>query len=75
VAREEGMLAELLPADGKLFLNGDDVFTSALAARSKAQAVRVGFGERNDWRAAGVRLSKEGSTFRVTAPKEELSGE
>ena len=75
VAREEGMLAELLPADGKLFLNGDDVFTPALAARSQAQVVRIGFGERNEWRAQGVRLSKEGSTFRVTAAKEEFNGE
>jgi len=65
----------LLPADGKLFLNGDDVFTPALAARSQAQVVRIGFGERNEWRAQGVRLSKEGSTFRVTAAKEEFNGE
>lgn len=75
VAREEGTLGELLSTEGKLFLNGDDVFSPALAARSQAQVMRVGFGERNDWRAAGVRLSKDGSTFRVTAPKEDFSGE
>jgi len=75
VAREEGTLAELLPADGKLFLNGDDLFSPALAARSRAEVVRVGFGERNAWRAAWARLSKEGSVFRVVAPREEFSGD
>ena len=30
VAREEGWLAELLPADGKLFVNGDDEWTSRI---------------------------------------------
>lgn len=75
VAREEGTLAELLPPGGKLFLNGDDAFAPALALRTKAQLARVGFGERCEWRAVAVRLSKEGSTFRVTAPKEEFSGE
>ena len=75
VAREEGTLAELLPADGKLFLNGDDVFAPALAARSRAEVVRVGFGERNAWRAAWARLSKDGTTFRVVAPREEFNGD
>ena len=75
VAREEGVLAELLPADGKLFLNGDDVFAPTLAARSRAEVVRVGFGERNTWRAAWARLSKEGTTFRVVAPCAEFSGD
>lgn len=75
VAREEGTLAELLPAEGKLFLNGDDVFAPTLAARSRAEVVRVGFGERNAWRAAWARLSKEGTTFRVVAPRDEFSGD
>lgn len=75
VAQEEGMLAELLPADGKLFLNGDDVFAAALAERSRAEVVRVGFGERNQWRVAWSRLSKDGTAFRVVAPRAEFSGD
>ena len=75
VAQEEGALGELLPADGKLFLNGDDVFASALAERSRAEVVRVGFGERNHWRAAWARLGKDGTSFRVVAPKAEFSGD
>jgi UDP-N-acetylmuramoyl-tripeptide--D-alanyl-D-alanine ligase len=75
VAREEGWLAELLPADGKLFLNGDNEWTGKIAARTKAQVVRVGLGEKNDWCAEKIRLDKNGVTFRVQAPKKEFCGE
>ena len=75
VVREEGMLAELLPGDGKLFLNGDNEWTEQIAARTKAQVVSVGTGESCDWRAEKMRLDKNGVTFRVKAPKAEFSGE
>jgi UDP-N-acetylmuramoyl-tripeptide--D-alanyl-D-alanine ligase len=75
VAREEGRLAELLPADGKLLINGDNEWSERIAARTKAQVVRVGLGEKNDWRAEKIRLDKGGVTFRVQAPKEEFCGE
>ena len=75
VAKEEGWLAELLPADGKLFLNGDNEWTEKIAARTKARVVRVGLGEKNDWRAEKIRLDKSGVTFRVQAPREEFCGE
>ena len=75
VAQEEGGLAELLPADGKLFLNGDSEWTDKVAARTQAKVVRAGFGENNDWRATRVRLDKNGATFQVTAPNPEFCGE
>ena len=75
VAQEEGWLAELLPTDGKLFLNGDNEWSEKIAARTKAKVVRVGLGEKNDWRAKGIRLDKNGVTFQVEAPKEGFSGE
>jgi len=75
VAQEEGWLAELLPADGTLYVNGDNEWTDKIVARTKARVVRVGFGEKNDWRAEKVRLDKSGVTFRVMAPKEEFCGE
>jgi UDP-N-acetylmuramoyl-tripeptide--D-alanyl-D-alanine ligase len=75
VAKEEGRLAELLPADGKLLLNGNNEWSDKIAARAKAQVVRVGLGEKNDWRAEKIRLDKNGVTFRVQAPKEEFCGE
>ncbi len=75
VAKEEGALAELLPVDGKLFLNGDDEWPEKIAARTLAQVVRVGFGEKNDWRAKSVRLDKNGVTFQIVAPDEKFAGE
>jgi len=75
VAQEEGWLAELLPADGKLFLNGDSEWSDKIAARTKAQVVRVGLGEKNDWRAKKIRLDKNGVTFQVAAPVEKFAGE
>jgi UDP-N-acetylmuramoyl-tripeptide--D-alanyl-D-alanine ligase len=75
VAREEGWLAELLPADGKLFVNGDDEWTHRMVERTRAQVVRVGFAASNDWRARGVRLDKRGVKFQVDGPKAGISGE
>jgi UDP-N-acetylmuramoyl-tripeptide--D-alanyl-D-alanine ligase len=75
VAREEGCLAELLPADGKLFVNGDNEWTGKIVARTKTKIVMVGLGEKNDWRAEKIRLDKNGVTFRVQASKEEFCGE
>jgi UDP-N-acetylmuramoyl-tripeptide--D-alanyl-D-alanine ligase len=75
VAREEGALAELLPADGALFVNGDNPWTDSIAKRTRVKIVRVGTGENCDWRAEKIRLDKNGVTFRVMAPKAEFSGE
>jgi UDP-N-acetylmuramoyl-tripeptide--D-alanyl-D-alanine ligase len=75
VAREEGWLAELLPADGKLFVNGDDEWTGRLADRARAEVVRVGFAAGNDWRARGVRLDKQGARFQVEGPNTDFAGE
>ena len=75
VAQEEGWLAELLPPDGKLFLCGDNEWAEKIANRTTATVVRVGFGEKNDWRAVKVRLDKNGVTFQVVAPVEGFSGE
>ena len=75
VAQEEGALAELLPADGKLFLNGDSEWSDKIAARTQAPVVRVGVGEKNDWRAKKVRLDKSGVTFQVETAKKDFAGE
>lgn len=75
VAAEEGRLAELLPADGKLFLNGDNEWTGRLAERTPACVVSVGFGEHNQWRARSARLDKQGVTFRVETPRAEYDGD
>jgi len=75
VAREEGALAELLPADGRLFVSGDNEWTEEIIRRACAGPVRVGLGERNDWRAKRIRPDKNGVTFRVDAPKMDWNGE
>ncbi|HTV76507.1 MAG TPA: UDP-N-acetylmuramoyl-tripeptide--D-alanyl-D-alanine ligase, partial [Candidatus Baltobacteraceae bacterium] len=75
VAQEEGWLAELLPAEGKLFTNGDNEWTEQIIRRTKAKTIRVGLGKNNDWRAEKIRLDKSGVTFRVQAPGEDFCGE
>ena len=75
VAREEGWLAELLPADGMLFVNGDDEWTGSMVERTRAAVVRVGFAANNDWRARGLRLEKQGVRFQVDGPETDFAGE
>jgi UDP-N-acetylmuramoyl-tripeptide--D-alanyl-D-alanine ligase len=75
VAQEEGWLAELLPADGGLFVGGDSEWTERIAKRTCAKIVRVGLNEKNDWRAHAIRLDKNCMTFCVDAPKTEFGGE
>jgi UDP-N-acetylmuramoyl-tripeptide--D-alanyl-D-alanine ligase len=75
VAKEEGWLAELLPADGRLFVNGDNEWTGVLAKRTQAVVVRCGFNEGNTWRARNVRMDDGGTSFQVDAPGAEFGGE
>lgn len=75
VANEEGWLAELLPADGKLFVNGDNEWTERVGRRARAAVIRVGFNEGNAWRAHAVRMAAQGMTFQVDGPQPELDGE
>ena len=74
VAQEEGWLAELLPANGTLFVNGDCPEMDAIAARTQARVVRVGFGARNDWRASDARFDEHGAAFQVACPYDAFSG-
>lgn len=75
VAREEGCLAEVLPADGKLFVNGDDEWAGRLMERTRAAVIRVGFAASNDWCARGLRLDKQGVRFQVDGPRADFAGE
>jgi UDP-N-acetylmuramoyl-tripeptide--D-alanyl-D-alanine ligase len=75
VAQEEGWLAELLPANGKLFINGDSQWTRRIVERTKATVVRIGFSDANDWRVQSPKLDEGGITFWLQAPKVDLSGE
>lgn len=75
VVREEGWLAELLPAGGKLLINGDTEFADPIVRRTRAAVVRVGTGVQNDWRVTGMRLDKGGAVFKVEAPDAAFSGD
>ena len=75
VAKEEGTLAELLPAGGTLFTNGDSEWMPQIIHRTQARSIRVGTGENNDWRAGSIRMANQGVSFRVEAPRADFSGE
>jgi UDP-N-acetylmuramoyl-tripeptide--D-alanyl-D-alanine ligase len=75
VAKEEGTLAEQLPAGGVLFMNGDNEWTPQIVHRTQARAVRVGIGDNNDWRASNIRPANQGVAFRVETRGADFSGE
>ena len=75
VVREEGRLAELLPADGRLFINGDDEGVERIAERSRAPVVSVGLSIESDWCARDIRLDKQSVRFQVEAPTADFAGE
>ncbi len=75
VVEEEGCLAESLPADGKLFVNGDGEWVERVTRRTRAKVVRAGLAEGNDWRARHLRPDTKGVAFRVDAPRTEFSGD
>ena len=67
VVREEGWIAEVLPPDGRLFVNGDAEGIAEVIRRSSAPVTRVGFGPENQWRASEARMDEGGMHFRVGA--------
>jgi UDP-N-acetylmuramoyl-tripeptide--D-alanyl-D-alanine ligase len=75
VVREEGVLAEMLPESGKLFINGDSEWAREVIGRCRATVVRTGFAGANDWRVRAARLDRQGLTFRVEAPEAAFAGE
>lgn len=75
VADEEGALAEQLPVDGILFVNGDSPLMERVIERSRAEVVCVGQGAYNDWRARDLRLDATGCSFVVEAPVANFAGE
>ena len=75
VAEEEGWLPELLPAEGRLFVNGDSPMIERLERRTRATVVRVGLGPGNDWRARLATVDDTGTTFDVMAPVASCGGE
>jgi UDP-N-acetylmuramoyl-tripeptide--D-alanyl-D-alanine ligase len=75
VIEEEGWLAELLPADGKLFVNGDSEGIERILQRSRAPIVRVGLADKNDWRARDIRMEQQSMRFEIDSPNSDFAGE
>lgn len=75
VAREEGAIAESLPPEGALFINGDNDWTNTIIQRCRARVVRVGFNDKNDWVAGNVRVDDAGASFTVKCPQADLNGD
>lgn len=75
VIEEEGWLAELLPVNGKLFVNGDCAELPKILCRTSAQIVRVGWSPGNHWRAQHMAMDEEGLRFEVDAPDAAYRGE
>jgi len=75
VVEEKGWLAELLPASGTLFINGDAPGAAVVVKRTRARVVRVGWEPGSDWRARAARVTEAGTWLSVEAPKAEWSGE
>ena len=75
VVEEEGWLAELLPASGKLLINGDTNGADEIAGRCRGPVCRIGFGEKNDWRIREPRTDARGVNFHVMAPNAAFSGD
>ena len=74
VIEEEGALAEALPPEGCLFVNGDIEGLEAIRARWRATVVTVGEGEDCDWQLTGTVLNNDGTTFELLSPKGDWSG-
>ncbi len=75
VVEEEGWVADLLPPDGLLVLPGDQPWSDAIIARTRARVIRTGTGPRSDWQIVSVETDADGTTFEVRCPRAELSGE
>jgi UDP-N-acetylmuramoyl-tripeptide--D-alanyl-D-alanine ligase len=75
VVREEGEMAEALPKDGVLFLNGDNPWSEVIARRTRARTILAGLERHNDCVARDVRMDENGAVFFVECRYPGLSGE
>lgn len=75
VAQEEGTLAEMLPARGRLFIHGDSPKVEAIIARAKCPVTTTGFGPANTWRASAVQVTPQGTQFNVQGLRPDFNGE
>jgi len=70
VASAKGELVEAIPADGAVFLNGDDAYSAPMAARAVAPVILYGLGDECDLRADNIALDTESrASFDLVTPQ------
>ncbi|MDZ4181087.1 MAG: UDP-N-acetylmuramoyl-tripeptide--D-alanyl-D-alanine ligase [Coriobacteriia bacterium] len=70
IARAKAELARAIPANGMMFLNGDDGYAEFIANGLEAPVTRYGLGDDNDVRAEGIELDDESRpTFELVTPE------
>lgn len=73
IAREKGILAEKVPAEGVVILNRDNMpWSDQIAARTRAKIIWVGFDRSADFRAERVMLHERGSDFQLVGPESRI---
>jgi UDP-N-acetylmuramoyl-tripeptide--D-alanyl-D-alanine ligase len=75
VVKEEGTLAEFLPVNGTLFVDGDSEWSKPITKRTRAKVVRIGWNGKNDFRARNFRMDEAGSSFVLDCAQKSLCGE
>jgi UDP-N-acetylmuramoyl-tripeptide--D-alanyl-D-alanine ligase len=75
VIKEEGSLAEMLPNNGKFFVNAESDWTKPISKRARVAVAKVGWSTECDFSARNVRMDDAGVRFTATTPRSELNGE
>ncbi len=75
VVEEEGAIAEVLPADGRLIVNAQTPGLGEILVRTHAPVVMVGIDGRFDFSASHVEVSEAGTRFRLSCRRPELDGD
>ena len=68
ILKEKSKIADYLPEDGFLFVNGDDDLLPTLKERLGSKVVTFGLGPHCDWRAYGLKEADKGTFFTCQSP-------
>ncbi len=71
ILREKSHIADYLPPDGVLFVNGDDDLLPTLAGACGHRVVTFGLSRSCDWQASQLNEADKGTFFTCTAPSGE----
>ena len=68
ILAEKARIADHLPEDGALFVNGDDDLLPSLKQTAKYKVVTFGLSAQCDWRASSLREADKGTFFTCEGP-------